>query len=153
MSVSAMSSSFDKGEFMDVHAMLVQGLQSAMLQRLGTLPIEVQALVICTAQAVMPEIANQLTEQLHNLAATICAEKDFTTAIGSPSKSQFTGSALAGLNRLCASLDALARHHSIAPTKRQHLIEALSPLQVFLRNNVLSTNYFVGLTGMLASTA
>jgi hypothetical protein len=138
MTVSALSAAMDQGHFIDTRSAIAQSMRSSLLPRLGTLPLEVQALLLCTANAVLPEIASQLTEQLHGLSAAICAEKDSSIAglrnggaLGSPIRTQLINpGTLTTLNRLCRSLDALARHHSVVSSQRQNFIASVTPLQV-----------------------
>ena len=59
--------------------------------------------------------------------------------MSSSGKFQFANaSQLTALNRLCGSLDALARHHSVSKgAKRQHFVATMAPLQV--RCNIYTT--------------
>lgn len=130
VTVSELSGCLDRGQLPEAVELIKQGLGPVM-GRLGSLPLEVQALLICVANTVMPEIASQLTEQLHALCASICSTE--VSPINSPGKVQLTNpNVLNNLNRYCGSLGALAKHHAVgcSPNKRQMFIAAVAPLQV-----------------------
>lgn len=102
---------------------LVSIFTASLLPSLNLLPIEVHALLVCSADLVIPEISNGIATELYTLSMAIC---NSPTAIDMLMEVVHINT----LNRLCACLDALAKYHSTStPEERQRFIQSVLPLQ------------------------
>ncbi len=128
---SALSQSFESA--VDFRAAVSAKFQAEILPRVGSLPIEIQALLICAANDIIPEVSASLAEQLQGIALGICDVASVGDATGHSAINPrlLNAATTASLNRLCGSLDALSRHHSMASgVIIQRFIASVTALQV-----------------------
>jgi hypothetical protein len=108
----------------EIKLQIINIFQYQLLPCLSYLPIEVTALLVCATDQIIPDMSRNVTQDFLSLASQI-------TLSGNPIDALLEGNHMNTLSRDCASLDALARHYSIAPpAERQRFIETASPLQV-----------------------
>lgn len=102
---------------------LVAVFTTSLLPSLNLLPIEVHALLVCSADLVIPEVSSGIATELHTLAMAICNSPTAIDMLMEPAH-------INTLSRLCACLDSLAKYHSTStPAERQRFIQSVLPLQ------------------------
>lgn len=101
-------------------------LYVSVLPKLNVLPIEIQALLLCIFDLLVPnDISVKYIEQFRDLA-TLCYSSCDISCITDNSQ-------IFLISRLAASVDAFAKFHSISDSaERMRVINILSPLQDFL---------------------
>lgn len=84
--LQAISIHLDNPSIAGVKGTLVDAIMGTIVPRLGSLPVEVHALLLCCADVLIPECASAQVAQLHGVAVEVCGAAPSVDTLSNPTQ-------------------------------------------------------------------